>query len=295
MPGVTTAYQTGVHGSRPAATSGCILYSCTTHGLVYRSDGTSWATWLTLPSGSSAATPALTFGTSAAAGSSGTFINSDATLPIFDATVPSTQAFSDAAAAGAAGVAARRDHKHGMPASPGGGGGSEVWLNGVDASASATIDFAGFISGTYKSYRFRFTDIIPATNAAQLWMRMGTGGTPTYDAGANYHYHQWRYFASSQGPTGGDGQSAIILCLGIGTGSANYSVSGEATLFNAAGAIHKTVQSRTTEVDTGAGAYLGTFTDGIYQSTTAITAVRFLMSSGNIASGRIDMYGIKAA
>lgn len=121
MPGVTTAYQTGIHSARPTATAGCILYSCTTHGLVYRSDGTTWATWLTLPSGSMAGTPALTFGTSAAAGSSGTFINSDATLPIFDATVPSTQAFSDAAAAGAAGVAARRDHKHGMPASPGGG------------------------------------------------------------------------------------------------------------------------------------------------------------------------------
>ena len=51
MPGVTTAYQTGVHGSRPAADAGCILYSCTTHSLIYRSDGTNWTTFLTLPSG----------------------------------------------------------------------------------------------------------------------------------------------------------------------------------------------------------------------------------------------------
>jgi len=35
---------------------------------------------------------------------------------LFDATVPSTQAYSDAAAAGSATVAARRDHKHAMPA-----------------------------------------------------------------------------------------------------------------------------------------------------------------------------------
>lgn len=128
MAGVITSYQTGVHGSRPAVGAGCIFYSCTTHGLVYRSDGTTWTTFLTLPSGSVAATPALTFGTAAAAGSSGTFVNSDATLPIFDATVPTTQAFSDAAAAGAAGVAARRDHKHGMPASPGGGGLSQSFV-----------------------------------------------------------------------------------------------------------------------------------------------------------------------
>jgi len=37
---------------------------------------------------------------------------------LFDATVPSTQAFGDAAATGSAAVAARRDHKHAMPATP---------------------------------------------------------------------------------------------------------------------------------------------------------------------------------
>lgn len=116
MPGVTTAYQTGVHGSRPAANSGCILYSCTTHGLVYRSDGTSWTTWLTLPSGSSSASPSLTFSTTASAGAASTFVATDATIPIFDATAPTTQAFGDSAAAGSAAFAARRDHKHAWPA-----------------------------------------------------------------------------------------------------------------------------------------------------------------------------------
>jgi len=50
MPGVTTAYQTGVHGSRPANGTGCILYSCTTHNKVYRDDGTTWIDFLVLPS-----------------------------------------------------------------------------------------------------------------------------------------------------------------------------------------------------------------------------------------------------
>lgn len=50
MPGVTTAYQNGVHGSRPAASSGCILYACSTHSLIYRSDGSAWATWMTIGS-----------------------------------------------------------------------------------------------------------------------------------------------------------------------------------------------------------------------------------------------------
>ncbi len=62
------------------------------------------------------ATPAIVLGTAAAAGSAGTVIRSDSTIVAFDATAPTTQAFGDAAAAGSAAVAARRDHKHGIPA-----------------------------------------------------------------------------------------------------------------------------------------------------------------------------------
>lgn len=40
------------HANRPAATAVPVggLYSCTTHSLIYRSDGTNWATWATLGS-----------------------------------------------------------------------------------------------------------------------------------------------------------------------------------------------------------------------------------------------------
>lgn len=62
------------------------------------------------------ATPAIVLGSAAAAGSTLTPIRSDATIAAFDATNPSTQAFGDAAVVGTAAFAARRDHKHAMPA-----------------------------------------------------------------------------------------------------------------------------------------------------------------------------------
>ena len=65
------------------------------------------------------ATPTIALGLAAAAGAAATVIRSDATLLAFDATVPVTQAYADVAATGAATVAARRDHVHGMPASAG--------------------------------------------------------------------------------------------------------------------------------------------------------------------------------
>jgi hypothetical protein len=64
------------------------------------------------------ATPSIALSTAAAAGAATTVIRSDSTIAAFDATVPVTQAFSDAAATGSAAFAARRDHKHGMPATP---------------------------------------------------------------------------------------------------------------------------------------------------------------------------------
>lgn len=66
--------------------------------------------------GSGFASPAFTFDSSAAAGAATTLVRSDAQIALFDATAPSTQAIGDSASVGTAGKAARRDHKHGMPA-----------------------------------------------------------------------------------------------------------------------------------------------------------------------------------
>jgi hypothetical protein len=54
LPGLLA---TGDHASRPAASavgSGA-LYSCTTHSLLYQSDGSAWSTWATLGGGTVAA------------------------------------------------------------------------------------------------------------------------------------------------------------------------------------------------------------------------------------------------
>ena len=72
--------------------------------------------------GATFATPAIVLGTAAAGGAASTVIRSDSTIVAFDATVPTTAAFSDAAATGSAAIAARRDHRHGMPVNPGGFG-----------------------------------------------------------------------------------------------------------------------------------------------------------------------------
>lgn len=79
-------------------------------------------TWIVGPmtggAGATFGTPAIVLGTAAANGSIDEVIRRDATIVAFDGTVPVTQALGDSAATGSAAVAARRDHKHGMPPAP---------------------------------------------------------------------------------------------------------------------------------------------------------------------------------
>ena len=71
-----------------------------------------------MPAAAAGGTPAVVLGTVAAAGVQTTFLRDDDTIVAFDATAPVTQASADAAATGSAAVAARRDHRHGMPTIP---------------------------------------------------------------------------------------------------------------------------------------------------------------------------------
>jgi len=70
-----------------------------------------------IPSTIELAAPAFTLGTTNTAGAAVTAVASNSTLLAYDATVPTTIAYSDAANAGSASVSARRDHTHGMAAS----------------------------------------------------------------------------------------------------------------------------------------------------------------------------------
>lgn len=63
-----------------------------------------------------APSPEITLDSAPASGSSTLTIRSDATIQAFDTTVPTTQEMGDSPAVGTVPYAARRDHKHGMPA-----------------------------------------------------------------------------------------------------------------------------------------------------------------------------------
>ncbi len=174
----------------------------------------------------------------------------------------------------------------------GGSGGALVFLEAHTATSSATLDFTTFISSTYDTYRFEFVDILPASNAVMLVMRMGTGGGPTYDTGNNYADGMVRYNSAGSAGSGGTGQSSIELTNSTDTMSndATYNgCSGFLELFAPQSATYKKLVSQLSYKATN---WEGVTATGIYLSTTAVTAVRFFFNSGNVASGTIRCYGV---
>jgi hypothetical protein len=103
-------------------------------------------------------TPAILLGTAAANGATNEAIRRDATILAFDATNPTTQAFGDSAATGSAGTAARRDHKHAMPATP-------TTVSGNAGTATA-LQTARTINGVSFDGTANITNIAEATHAA---------------------------------------------------------------------------------------------------------------------------------
>lgn len=182
----------------------------------------------------------------------------------------------------------------------GGGGGGLVFLQEQVASGSAQLDFTSLISATYDEYLIELVNIVPATSGASLWLRMGTGGGPTYDTGANYTHCTFVWNASGTAVFGANAVAAIVLNYnnagdGIGTGVANWSYNGHLRLFNPGGSAFKFVSGQAVYVDSGTPIRTTVQIQGSYEVVTAVTALRFMMSTGNIASGAIRVYGIAKA
>lgn len=104
LPGVLL---TGIHSARPAANAvgTGTLYSCTTHSLVYQSDGSTWSTWASL-AGTGMTNPMTTRGdviiensspapARLAIGSAGKFLRSDGTDPSWQAPTDADLSTSD--------------------------------------------------------------------------------------------------------------------------------------------------------------------------------------------------------
>jgi len=175
-----------------------------------------------------------------------------------------------------------------------------VLLSTQTASASANISFTTGLNSTYDEYIFKFINIHPATNGVQFQFNMST------DSGSNYNvtktttnfraiHDEGDTATALTYETGYDlAQSTAFQALVENIGNDNdQNLGGVLQLFNPSSTTYVKHFISTTQVTQSDDYSMNYFTAGYGNTTSAINAVRFQMSSGNIDDGIIKLYGVK--
>lgn len=175
-------------------------------------------------------------------------------------------------------------------------GGGLVKLSSATASNSSELLFDNFVdTSNYAFYKIVAENIIPATTSTNLFMTFRQGGASGSDLNGTYYGMAWTAFGN--GTTSG---------FDTNYSTANYAQLGD-QIQNSAGRALNGITEYFPSDGSNNGSYimtnfvhhtsLGSIRDrhrGQYlDSTTAATGARFYMSSGNITSGSIYIYGVK--
>ena len=174
------------------------------------------------------------------------------------------------------------------PKTPGGG---LVLLEQHAASSSATLDFTTCISATYDEYVIEGVSLVAASNAVNLILQFSADGGGTWLSGATYQWF-YSYLRAGSGIVSANPDTSLHLANAV-SNAANTSVLFTARLFNPLGGLYTMFMFDAIEPNSGDSGNAYRYNGfGQYSATTALNALRFAFSSGNIASGTIRVYGI---
>jgi hypothetical protein len=183
--------------------------------------------------------------------------------------------------------------------------GSLTLLSTATASASSSISFTSNIDSTYDIYQFEFINIHPATDAVYFQFNLSTDGGSNYnvtktttsfeayhnesDSATNLRYATANDLAQSTS------DQRLIDVIPTGAGEDDRCASGYLHLFNPSSTTyvkHFIASVQANVAGTSNYSWISN-TAGYGNTTSAVNAIIFRASSGNIDAGTIKMYGIK--
>jgi hypothetical protein len=167
------------------------------------------------------------------------------------------------------------------------------------ASSSASVSFTSGIDSTYKEYIFYFVNMHPATDGAFFTFQSDTGTNTNYNQTITSTHFQARHdegdsdtsLAYNTGNDQAQGTSFHKLSNTIGNDN-DQSLSGFCHVFNPSSSVFVKHFISNIQHSQDANFSFNVYTAGYFNTTTAITRFQFKMSSGNIDSGQILLFGL---
>tara|TARA_B100001123_G_scaffold261062_1_gene290831 strand:- start:4066 stop:4791 length:726 start_codon:yes stop_codon:yes gene_type:complete len=178
-------------------------------------------------------------------------------------------------------------------------GAGPVLIQSQTASGSSSIAFTSGLDSTYDRYMFVFVSINPASDAYEFQFQGSTNGGSSY--GVNITSTAFRANHEEGGgggtlsyATGRDlANSTSYQSIGMNVGNgADESVSGVLNLFSPSSTTYVKQFYSTSNQYWNNNSSGELFIGGYFNSTSAINAIDFKMSSGNF-DGIIKLYGVK--
>jgi hypothetical protein len=172
-------------------------------------------------------------------------------------------------------------------------------ISSQTASSSASISFTG-IDSTYRTYLFKFINMHPQTNGVRFLFNLSTDGGSSYNVTKTSSFFQ-AYHNEADSATNLNYDTSHDLAQGTGYQDMHTTGIGNDNDQSCSGYMYLFSPSNTTFVKHFLvnnniyhdGDYLiNSFIGGYGNTTSAVNAIDFKMSSGNIDSGTIHMYGI---
>ena len=187
---------------------------------------------------------------------------------------------------------------------PSGSGGAITLIKTITASSDSTIDFVDgtsdvVLDNTYRTYIFKFINIHPATNDTIFSFNMSVDTGSNYNVTKTTTTHRAIHAEDNSDPdleydTGQDlaqstGFQPLLRFIGNGN---DECASGEMYLFDPSSTTFVKHFISCSSGHHQSDYNLSDFAAGYGNTTSAVDAVQFKMSSGAIESGVIKLYGI---
>ena len=180
-------------------------------------------------------------------------------------------------------------------------GGSLVLISEQTASSSSTISFTSGIDSTYKEYVFKFIDIHLSTENGDFIFQGSTNGGSSYGVTLTT-----TYFQAQQDEAGNNASLQYVTGVDLAQSTSFQKLMRDNSVDNDEcniGTLHLFEPSSTTFVkhfistttsitSEGDPRCLNAFIAGYFNTTSAIDAIQFKCTSGNIDAGTIKMYGV---
>ena len=181
---------------------------------------------------------------------------------------------------------------------------AQTLITTATASSSASLAFTSSIDSTYKLYIFKFFDIHPATDGVEFQWNGSTDGGSSYsvDKTATFFRAQANEgdSAADLNYSGGDSKEPHVAIADTTYQTLNYDVDndndsccvGELYIFNPSSTTYVKHYYSVSQTMLNAASSNHAFAAGYMNTASAINAMSFKMSSGNIDTGTIKMYGV---